>query len=147
MGHQVTLPRDCAGKELEAALLELADQLAARVRAKGYVGRTVMLTLRDPNLMFLSRMKTLPGATDLGVEIFNGAMDLLKKHWSPEWPVRMVGLALGNLTMANAEQLSFFINREKIRSMEKTCDAIRSRFGDKAIFRAASMVGGVNHVL
>jgi DNA polymerase-4 len=70
VGHQITLPRDYRRfGEIKVVLLELADQVAARVRAGGYAGRTVVLSLKDAGFRRLSRLKTLPAPTDLAADI------------------------------------------------------------------------------
>ncbi len=140
VGHQVTLPRDYrTHEEIRVVILELADLVAERVRAGGYAGRVVALSLKDANFAWLSRMKTLPERTDLARDIYRAAVDLLKKHWPEGWPVRMVGVALGGLTPVKMEQPALFGEREKIRRSERACDRIRSRFGERAVFRAVSL--------
>ena len=139
IGHQLTLPRDYEGEEVKVVLLELAEVVARRVRAKGYKGRTVTLILRNPELAWLSRMKTLPGPTDLTLDIYQGARELLQRHWSPDWPVRLVGLALSNLARESPEQLTLFVDRVKLKKLEVAGDAIRNRFGERALFRAVSL--------
>jgi len=140
VGHQVTLPRDYRTHgEIRVVILELADLVAERVRAGGYSGRVVALSLKDANFAWLSRMKTLPERTDLTADIYRAAVELLKRHWPEGWPVRMVGVALGGLLPTKMEQPTLFGEREKIRNSERACDRIRSRFGERAIFRAASL--------
>jgi len=118
-------------------ILELADLVAERVRAGGYSGRVVALSLKDANFAWLSRMKTLSERTDLAADIYRAAVELLQKHWSEGWPVRMVGVALVGLLPVKTVQPTLFGEREKIRNSERACDRIRSRFGEQAVFRAA----------
>lgn len=92
-------------------------------------------------LAWLSRMQTLGEYTDLTLDIYLAALKLLDRHWSPSWPVRMVGVALAGLIPRRAEQLTLFGKKEKLRRMERSCDLIRSRFGEKAVFRAVSLTG------
>ncbi len=99
----------------------------------------VALSLKDANFAWLSRMKTLPERTDLAADIYRAAVELLKRHWPEGWPVRMVGVALASLLPAKMEQLTLFGEREKIRRSERACDGIRSRFGERAVFRAVSL--------
>ncbi|MGD0621756.1 MAG: DNA polymerase IV [Thermacetogeniaceae bacterium] len=146
MGHQVTLPRDCKGDRLRAVILELADLVAYRVRSEGYVGRTVVLCLKDPDFCWLSRMRTIPEYTDLGAEIAAAALSLLAEHWFPDWPVRMVGVTLANLIPCRIEQPALFGERERLKRIEQACDLVRNRFGRKTICRAASLIeGGVEY--
>jgi len=147
IGQQITLPRDYKGNEIKVVILELADLVAHRVRAGGYLGRTVSLTLKDTNFCWLSRMQTLKRPTNLAADISAAAFELLQKHWSPRWPVRMVGVSLANLFPSQVEQAELFGNREKLRGIEKACDQVRERYGRTAVFRAVSLKEGcLEHV-
>ncbi|MBE3585890.1 MAG: DNA polymerase IV [Thermoanaerobacter sp.] len=139
IGQQITLPRDYRGEEIRVVLWELADRVARRARVGGYAGKTVILSLKDSHFNWLSRRKTLPCYTSLAEDIHRAAMDLLERHWSPRWPVRLVGLALGGLAARLPEQLTLFGQREKRQKAEQVCDNIKKRYGEKAIFRAVSL--------
>ena len=140
IGQQITLPRDYRTREeIKVVLLELADLVAQRVRAGGYAGRVVRLSLKDANFGWISRMCTLPERTDLTSDIYQAALTLLERHWFDGWPVRMIGVALAGLFSWNVEQLTLFGEKEKLKTSEKACDKIRRRFGERAIFRAVSL--------
>ncbi|NSW82769.1 MAG: DNA polymerase IV [Syntrophothermus sp.] len=139
MGNQITLPRDYVGEEVLVPLLELSEYVAARAREHGYKGRTVAITLRDSNLAFLRRVKTLPHYTDLAADIYEAAVYLWRKHWSPGWRVRMVGVGLGELRKEAPDQLQLFVDREKVRRLEEACDRINCRWGKGTIMRASSL--------
>jgi len=141
MGRQITLPRDCRGGEIRVVIRELADRVARRVRAGGYVGKTVVLSLKDADFAWLSRRRTLPAYTDLSAEIYRAAVELLDGHWPAGWPVRLVGLALDNLIPLKQEQLTLFGERERMQRLEWSCDRIKDRYGERAIFRAVSLTG------
>lgn len=142
MGQQITLPRDYRGDEIKAVILELSDLVAYRVRAGGYKGKTVVLTLRDPALDWISRRHTLSEYTDLASDISRAALHLLEQHWSPSRPVRLVGVSLTSLVPNRLEQMSLFGEKEKIKRAETACDYIRDRYGKGAVFRAVSLVNG-----
>lgn len=148
IGQQITLPRDYRGPEVEVVLLELADLVGERVRAGGYAGKTVVLSLKDTSFKWLSRMQTFRRYTNLTNDIYRGARELLERHWPPRAPVRMVGVALANLVShQGGEQLTLFGEQERMRRMEAAGDAVRRRFGERAIFRAVSLTAaGVRHV-
>lgn len=142
IGQQITLPRDYRRfDEVKVVILELADQVAERVRAGRYAGKTVMLSLKDANSACLSRMKTLSEYTDMAADIYRAAVDLLVRHWPEGWPVRTVGVALVGLVPEFPEQLTLFGDKKKRKKAERACDYIRHRFGEKAIFRASSLTG------
>jgi DNA polymerase-4 len=140
IGQQITLPRDYrTHEEIKVVILELSDLVAQRVREGGYAGRTVVLSLKDANFAWLSRMSTLREHTDLAADIYGAAVGLLERHWPDGWPVRMTGVTLAGLTHPLVEQLTLFDEKEKTRKVEEACDRIRNRFGEKAIFRAVSL--------
>ncbi|MEW6424552.1 MAG: DNA polymerase IV [Bacillota bacterium] len=140
VGQQITLPRDYrTHEEMKVVILELADLVAQRAREGGYWGKTVVLSLKDAGFAWLSRMSTLAEYTDLAADICRAALALLKRHWPPGWPVRMIGVALAGLVPKRVEQPTLFGEKEKISSSERACDRIRSRFGERAVFRAVSL--------
>jgi DNA polymerase-4 len=147
IGQQITLPRDYMGSEIKVVILELADLVAHRVRSEKYLGKTVSLSLKDTNFCWLSRMQTLRRPTNLAADISAAAFNLLQQHWSPLWPVRMVGVSLNNLFPSQVEQTELFGSREKLRGIEKACDQVRERYGKTAVFRAVSLKEGcLKHV-
>lgn len=147
IGQQITLPRDYKGNEIKVVILELADLVAQRVRAGEYLGKTVSLSLKDTNFCWLSRMQTFRRPTNLAADISTAAIELLQKHWSPRWPVRMIGVGLSNLFTSRMEQTDLFGSREKLREIEKACDQVRERYGKTAVFRAVSLKKGcLEHV-
>jgi DNA polymerase-4 len=142
IGQQVTLPRDYRGEEVKLVILELADLVAYRVRTRGYLGKTVILSLKDTNFRLLSRTQTLHEPTDLAADISTAAFNLLQKHWLLHRPVRLVGIALANLSPSRLAQTELFGNKKKIRDIERACDRVRDRYGQMAICRASSLTGG-----
>ncbi|MDH7576382.1 MAG: DNA polymerase IV [Bacillota bacterium] len=142
IGQQITLPRDYRGDEIKVVLLELADLVSYRARTRGYLGKTVILNLKDPNFSWLSRMQTLDEYTNLSPEIFQVASALLKKHWTATWPIRLAGITLANLIPQRIEQPDLFREKEKLKKLAKACDLVRNRFGRTTLFRAVSLTGG-----
>ena len=64
-------------------------------------------------------------------EIFRNAKKLFTESWKGE-PLRLIGVALTNLTDESFEQLSLFEDNEKKerhRKLDATMDEIRQKFG------------------
>ncbi len=140
VGHQLTLHRDYySHSEIEVVLLELAELVSRRVRQGGYVGKTVALTLKDTDFIYLGRSFTLPQYTDLTENIYRAAVELLHRHWPPGKPVRLVGLAVANLIHKKVEQLDIFGHNERLGRLARACDSIKDRFGETSLFRATSL--------
>ena len=140
VGHQITLPRDYRGyHEIEGVILELCEMVCRRVRLGGYVGRTVNLSLKDTEFLWISRSRTVAHYTATATEVYRAAVELLHLHW-PDWkPVRMVGVSLAGLVKNTAEQLDLFGEVERARRLNAACDRIRDRFGEQSILRAVSL--------
>ncbi|AKX94003.1 DNA polymerase IV [Moorella thermoacetica] len=140
IGHQITLPRDYRGyEEIEVVLLELAELVARRVRLGGYLGRTVAISLKDPEFHWLGRSRTLPHYTDTAGDIYAAARHLLHRHW-PEWrAVRLVGVSLAGLVPATVRQEDLFGRVERQARLDRACDQLKNRYGERVIHRAVSL--------
>lgn len=140
IGHQVTLPKDYRGyRQVEVVILELCEIVCRRVRLGGYAGRTVNLTLKDVEFLWLTRAQSIPCPTASVNDIYKVAVELLHRHW-PEWkPVRMVGVSLAGLVKNTSEQMDLFGEAERARLLHAACDRIKDRFGEQSILRGVSL--------
>lgn len=137
VGHQITLPRDFHRRdEIAVVILELSDLVARRARQGGYRGKTVALSIKDNNFNWLGRSRTLKEYTDLTEDLYRIGLLLLDKHW-PGYPVRMLGLSLSGLLQNSSLQPDIFGRAEKLGRIDRACDKIRNRFGEKTIKRAS----------
>ena len=71
----------------------------------------------------------------------SGTRKTLTESWKGE-PLRLIGVALTNLTDESFEQLSLFEDNEKKerhRKLDATMDEIRQKFGNDKITRASIM--------
>ncbi|MDA8233863.1 MAG: DNA polymerase IV [Clostridia bacterium] len=140
IGHQLTLPRDYRGyDQIKVALLDLCELVSRRARLGGYAGKTISLSLTDPNRNGLSRSRTMDFHTDLTEDIFHTALQLLHLHWPPELPVRLVGVSITNLIKKSGEQLDLMGEKEKLRRLTKACDLIKNRYGESSLLRASTL--------
>lgn len=138
MGHNYTIPKDVhAREELEPLILKLAEKIGRRLRAHGYKGRTVHLTLRNSDFLNLSKQHTLPFYTDDGYEIFQEARRILDESVFPE-SVRMVGISCSQL-VKNYHQLSILEPELKRERLLNAMDKINDRYGEFTVMRARIM--------
>lgn len=122
-------------------LLEQCDVVTTRMRRKGKKCTSVSVTFRTLDFKNKSHQTTLSNATDMTDEIFRNAKKLFTESWKGE-PLRMIGVALTNLTDESFEQLSLFEDNEKKerhRKLDATMDEIRQKFGNDKITRASIM--------
>ena len=80
---------------------------------------------------------TIPNATDTTEEIYKNAQKLFTESWKGE-PLRLIGVALTNLTDESFEQLSLFEDNEKKECYRKL-DATMDEIGNDKITRASIM--------
>ena len=122
-------------------LLEQCDVVTTRMRRKGKKCTSVSVTFRTLDFKNKSHQTTLSNATDMTDEIFRNAIKLFTESWKGE-PLRLIGVALTNLTDESFEQLSLFEDNEKKerhRKLDATMDEIRQKFGNDKITRASIM--------
>ena len=122
-------------------LLEQCDVVATRMRRKEKKCTSVSVTFRTLDFRNRSHQTTLPNATDMTDEIYKNAKKLFIESWKGD-PLRLIGVALTNLTDESFEQMSLFEDneqKERHRKLDATMDAIRQKFGNDKITRASIM--------
>ncbi len=136
---ETTFARDVSdGEVLRRTLLALTEEVAGNLRRDELAARTVKLKVRWPPFETITRQTTLAQPTNLDNEIFQAAWALFQKVWSPGRRVRLIGVGTSGLVEA-ARQLDLFGNDEQLRAakLARTVDALREKFGRKAVQRAA----------
>jgi DNA polymerase-4 len=138
IGRETTFAVDIRDRDvLEATLLELADDVAARLRRHGRAAQGVTLKLRDETFATRTRAAQLPEPTDLAEPLYAAGKALLTAS-SLARPIRLIGITATHLCEAGERQLSLFgeAQTSKQRKLAATLDDIRARFGDGAVRRA-----------
>ena len=138
-GNSVTLPEDLeTPRQADATLLALAESVAGRLRGDGKSARVVAVQLVDNAFRRTSHQVSLPNPTNATEVIYQTARQLIRQMW-PKRPVRLVGITCERTTADAFEQLYLFTDARRTDRQEKldrAADALRSRFGDKAVVRA-----------
>lgn len=125
--------------EAERILLALADSVSARMRGDGAKAFCIGVTIRGNDFRDHSHQKKLDSPTDITSEVYEVSRQLFAELWDKRLPLRLLGIALTQITREETTQLSFFSDedREKARKVDRTVDALRSRFGSDVIKRGA----------
>ena len=122
-------------------LLALADSVAARMRADGCKAFCVAVTIRSNDFRNKSHQIKLREPTDGTGEIYETAKKLFSELWNGRTPLRLLGIALTDLTREEYAQLSLFDEaaekRTRSKQLDRTVDALRARFGRGTIQRGA----------
>jgi DNA polymerase-4 len=142
VSHEHTFDMDTADPEvLERTLLALSEGVASRLRAGGLKARTVVVKVRDSSFATVSRQRTLQEPTDQTEVVFATARELAKPHLRG---IRVRLLGVGASHLGDGEQMAMFSSEdERRRRATEAADAIRQRYGSKAIRRARLLGSGV----
>ncbi len=140
MGAQRALGRgDRPSDEIAAMLDSLLDGVARRLRGANVVGHTVVLRLRFDDFARVTRSSTLATAT-AETQPLRAALRRLLADAQPMIAARgltLVGLAVANLSDADAVQLRLPFDGGTGDALDHALDAVRERFGGGSIRRAA----------
>ncbi len=142
VSHEHTFDVDTADWEvIERTLLALSEGVAGRLRAGGVKAGTVAIRLRDSDFVTISRQRTLKEPTDMTDAIWRTAVSLVRPQVRG-MRVRLLGVGASHLT--DREQLALFGEEGgRRRRVVEASDAIRERFGARAITRARLLHSGV----
>lgn len=129
-------------EKIDKMLLCQADIVAVRLRKEQVKCRSVAVTFRTIDFVNKSHQTKLLDATDVTMEIYEAARKLIRECWNGE-PLRLIGLALSDVTNDDFCQMSLFMDErhEKMKKLDGAMDSIRNRFGNDSIKRASTLNG------
>ncbi len=132
-GQDLMRPEDVRG-----ALLQQTEEVAFRLRRKGFFASGVSVKIRDGDFNTVTRAATFDSPTDVTQEIWNAARDLFDAWASKSFrPIRLIGVQTIRLTRTNTQEGLFdHVSKTKLRALDKTIDAIQTKLGKEAIGRA-----------
>lgn len=143
-GNAVTTPRDvtdfaCA----DQVLLSLCETVGARLRRDEQAGTCMTVHVRSSGFENWSHQKQLPTATNVTLELYAAARELLRMTWDGKTPLRQLGVQVTQLMGTASRQASLFDAQdyEKLSKLDKAVDALREKYGEQALFRAAFLTG------
>ena len=124
-----------------AALANLAERTASRLRARELKAGLVIVKIRRRDFATFTRQRSFSPATQETRLITQLATELLR-GWFDEQPrvaVRLLGVGVGHL--APAQQLDLFAAAEDAGSgkLDEAVDGIRGKFGEKSLRRGSSL--------
>ncbi len=123
---------------LRSVLLEQVEEVAQRLRRRQLKARTVSLKLRYGDFRTVTRSETLPEATNLTQVLWETA-ERVFGQWrrNGSGALRLLGFAATGLGPERGGQGSLFPDpeAEKLKRLDRTMDAIRDRYGKRAVRR------------
>ena len=137
-----TLEEDVVSAEqAHRVLLALTDSVTARMRADGFKAYCVAVSIRSNDFKTRSHQRKLHDPTDISSEVYSLCKQLFAELWDGQTPLRLIGVALTDLTKEEPAQISLFPDEKKERSrkLDQAYDAIHKKFGATAIQRGSSL--------
>lgn len=142
-----TLEEDAVtAEQASTVLLALSDSVTARMRADGAKAYCVAVSIRSNDFKTRSHQKKLADPTDISREVYQLSRQLFSELWDGHTPLRLLGVALTDITREDGAQLSLFPDeaRERARRLDQATDAINGKYGAATIVRGASVQSGLD---
>ncbi len=139
VGNGLTFSRNLVGyDDYKAALYNLADEVASRLRKNNLFAFCVQVTIKNTDLKSFTRQKQLHNPTCVAKDLASTALEIMSENWDFTKPVRMLTLTAQNLTDdLSAHQLSLYTakdaDNQKRESLERSLDVIRQKYGKRSI--------------
>jgi DNA polymerase IV len=119
-------------------LLEQVEEVAQRLRRRGLRAKTIVLKLRYGDFRTVTRSETLGEATNLTGPLWKTAERVFcRRHVRSGGALRLLGFGASNLEPEGAGQEMLFSDPdiEKLKRLDRAVDAIRDRYGKRALHR------------
>lgn len=145
IGNSTTTPRDMKTfEDVKVVLYVLCDSVCRRMREQGFMARTVGISVRDNELNIFTRQCTLDDYTNLTRNITKAAVELFKRSYNMQRPLRSIGVNATDFVHDNIpHQMSLLQNEKQLinnEKLDKTLDKLKKRFGNYAV-RPAVLLG------
>ena len=150
ISHEHTFSTDLkAPDEVRALIARQAQDVASRLRKHQRYAKTVSIKVRFGDFETITRGTTLDNQTDETRVIHDAARSLFDTWARSFKPVRLIGVALSQLTEAPPEAGLFDqtegTESKKSRAVDRVSDAIADKFGKDAIARASTLRAKPRH--
>ncbi len=144
ISHETTFAVDVSDASvLEAWLLHLTEQVAARIRAYGLQGKTIQLKLRYPDFRTITRAHTLSQPSDVTDVLWQTTRDLFHANWSVTQPLRLIGMGVSQFYSetdpASTQGDLFNRNDSRRRALDTITDTINNKYGATMLHRGKSI--------
>jgi DNA polymerase-4 len=115
-------------------LLKLSQKVAARMRGKNFMARTIGIKIKFSDFSLITRAHTLPDPTDSSQRIYETAVALLEQAEIAGRRVRLIGVHASQLVDRDLVSEPLWGDDDTAwRAIDKTSDALNARFGKGAV--------------
>ena len=101
----------------------------------------IAVSIRSNDFKTSSHQRKLMDPTDISSEVYMLSKQLFAELWDGHTPLRLIGVALTELTKEETSQMSLFSDEKKERSrkLDKAYDAINKKFGASTIQKGTNL--------
>jgi len=145
ISNELTFDEDCAAMDVvRQNLLELAENVGARLRQSGKLARTAQIKVRFADFRTITRQCSMRTATATDRVLLRHALELFEREKIGE-PVRLIGFGVSNLAprtgTSDAAQEDLFPElpadsvSPRDEALDRAVDSLREAFGPDALRR------------
>ena len=142
---ETTLAEDTRrADELARRLWSLSEKVAKRLKRQELAAAGVTLKLKTSSFRIVTRSRTLPAPTQLAETLYQAALPLLEDQCDGR-SFRLIGVGTSRLTDPPSPRQTDLLDGGRDASaaeVERAMDAVREKFGDPAIRKGRSLLGG-----
>jgi DNA polymerase-4 len=128
---------------LENIIVSMTEELSSKLRRENMLASCMAIKIRYANFETHTQQEKIP-LTAAEHILIPGMKNLLRRAWTNQRPVRLLGVRLSNLCSGSYQINLFEDNEERIR-LYQALDKINFKFGDKTVCRAAGMEVGTRN--
>ena len=142
IGNSTTTVRDLnTDGDVKMVLYVLAESVGRRMREQGFKGRTLTVSVRDNQLLTITRQCKFEKFTNITSEIAEKSFWLFRKIYCWIHPIRSIGISVSEFeydTVPTQTDL-FSDERQRIRleHLDGAVDVLKRRYGNYCVQRAA----------
>ena len=148
-GNSLTAPQDITTVAYARhLLLSLCETVGARLRTDRVKVSVISVHITTFEFAYSNKQMQLLSPTDVTEEIFINACKVFDKLWDKHTPIRQIGVHTGKVASDAGRQYNLFDMQrfDRLETLNRTIDQIRSRFGEDAVMRACFLEGNVTHM-
>lgn len=147
ISHEHTFETDLeSADEVRSLIARQSQDVARRLRKHNRYARTISIKVRFGDFETITRSTTLENQTDETRVIHDSARALFEEWAKSFRPVRLIGVAVSQLTDAPASPGLFDTqDHAKDRAVDQASDQINIRFGKDAITHASALKAKPRH--
>ncbi len=141
ISHEHTFDVDTHNREdIHAVLSSLSEKVSRRLRKTGLKGKTLTVKIRLTGFQTYTRAHSLNQRTNYTDVIYQNAKDIFHEFYTTARPgvrIRLLGVRVSNFHDPYVKESLFDDPAEdKMEDVHRAVDAIKDKFGEKAIHRA-----------